>query len=84
MFVLSALALILIVPGLLGADKAKGPKVTDKVSQEKGKTTRVNSEKVALGESKRGRTKRGKQRAGTRWCFPLVKYLWKPVLTALQ
>lgn len=79
MFILSALALILVVPGLLGADKAKGPKVTDKVSQEKGKTTRVNSEKVALGESKRGRTKRGKQR-----CFPLVKYLWKPVLTALQ
>ncbi|XP_062590698.1 peptidyl-prolyl cis-trans isomerase 5-like [Saccostrea cucullata] len=31
MLVLSALALFLIVPGLLGDDKPKGPKVTDKV-----------------------------------------------------
>lgn len=33
MLVLGVLSLILIVPGLLGDDKPKGPKVTDKVSQ---------------------------------------------------
>lgn len=32
MLLLTALAILLIVPGLLGADKTKGPKVTDKVS----------------------------------------------------
>lgn len=32
MLLLTALALLFVVPGLLGADKTKGPKVTDKVS----------------------------------------------------
>lgn len=31
MLLLTALALLFVVPGLLGADKTKGPKVTDKV-----------------------------------------------------